>query len=211
MYLETERLILRPWQEDDREPFARLNADPEVMRYFPSALTREKSDALIDIARERTREDGFCFSPVEEKATGRFLGFVGLSRPRYASPLPFDPCIEIGWRMDRSVWGQGYATEAARAWIGFGFETLGLNEIVSFTAVPNQPSQRVMQRLGMRRNAEDDFFSFGDRAGTPPGAACALPALADRLDAWPYDMTVRASSSSLRLVIGNEQAPSRQR
>ena len=158
MHLETERLIIRPWQDEDKEPFAQLNADPEVMRYFPSVLSREKSDALIDIARERTQEDGFCFSPIEEKATGAFLGFVGLSRPRYATPLPFDPCVEIGWRLGRAAWGQGYATEAARAWIGFGFETLDLEEIVSFTAVLNERSQKVMQRLGMHRNPKDDFL-----------------------------------------------------
>jgi RimJ/RimL family protein N-acetyltransferase len=158
MYLETERLIIRPWKDEDREPFARLNADRQVMRYFPSVLTREKSDALIEIARERTQADGFCFSPIEEKVTGAFLGFVGLSRPRYARPLPFDPCVEIGWRLARFAWGQGYATEAARAWVGFGFETLGLDEIVSFTTVTNEPSQRVMQRLGMHRDPNDDFL-----------------------------------------------------
>ncbi len=158
MYMETERLIIRPWKEEDRDPFAQLNADAEVMRYFPSTLSGERSDALMDTARERTREDGFCFSPIEEKTSGSFLGFVGLSRPRYATPLPFDPCVEIGWRLSRAAWGQGYATEAARAWIGFGFETLGLQETVSFTAVVNERSQRVMQRLGMQRNPQDDFL-----------------------------------------------------
>ena len=119
MHLETERLIIRPWKDEDREPFARLNADRQVMRYFPSVLTREKSDALIEIALERTSTDGFCFSPIEEKATGAFLGFVGLSRPRYTKPLPFDPCVEIGWRLARSAWGHGFATEAADVELAF--------------------------------------------------------------------------------------------
>lgn len=167
MYLETERLIIRPWKEEDREPFARLNADPEVMRYFPSVLTRDKSDALIETARDRTRTDGFCFSPIEEKASCKFLGFVGLSRPRYAMPLPFDPCVEIGWRLDRSAWGKGYATEAARAWLGFGFETLGLDEIVSFTAATNERSQKVMRRLGMQRDPDDDFLHPAIEPGHP--------------------------------------------
>ena len=167
MYLQTERLIIRPWKEKDREPFARLNADPEVMQYFPSVLTREKSDALIETARDRTRTDGFCFSPIEEKATSKFLGFVGLSRPRYATPLPFDPCVEIGWRLDRSAWGKGYATEAAKAWLGFGFETLGLDEIVSFTAVTNERSQKVMKRLGMQRDPDDDFLHPAIEPGHP--------------------------------------------
>ncbi|WP_417677935.1 GNAT family N-acetyltransferase [Roseibium sp.] len=187
MYLKTERLILRPWQEEDKEPFARLNADREVMRYFPSVLTREKSDALIDIARERTREDGFCFSPIEEKETGTFLGFVGLSRPRYAKPLPFDPCVEIGWRLARAAWGKGYATEAARAWIGFGFETLGLDEIVSFTAVSNERSQRVMERLGMHRDPQDDFLHPAIEPSHPlaPHVLYRLP----RSD-WKHTLTV---------------------
>jgi len=167
MYLETERLIIRPWQDEDRDPFSRLNADREVMKYFPSTLTRERSDALIDSARERIGDDGFCFSPIEEKATGRFLGFAGLSRPRYATPLPFDPCVEIGWRPARFAWGQGFATEAARAWLRIGFETLGLDEIVSFTTVVNQRSRRVMERLGMRRNPADDFLHPALEPGDP--------------------------------------------
>lgn len=153
--LETERLFLRPWQESDLEPFAELCADSEVMRYFPAVLSREESEALIARAVMKTRDDGFCFQPVEEKTSGRFLGFVGLSRP--ACDLPFTPCVEVGWRLARTAWGQGYASEAARAWLRFGYETLDLAEIVSFTAVQNVPSQAVMRRIGMHRDEADDF------------------------------------------------------
>ncbi|WP_417687323.1 GNAT family N-acetyltransferase [Roseibium sp.] len=156
-YLETDRLILRRWTDADRFAFAAMNADPEVMRYFPSTLNRVESDKLYDKAVLLTQKDGFCFSPVEDKETGEFLGFVGLSVPRFEPELPFDPCVEVGWRLIRKAWGQGLATEAARAWIGFGFETLKLEEIVSFTTITNLPSQRVMQRLGMIRSMADDF------------------------------------------------------
>lgn len=153
--LETERLVLRPWREEDLDPFAALCADAEVMRYFPAPLTREESKALIARAIEKTWEDGFCFQPVEEKASGRFLGFVGLSKP--GAPLPFTPCVEVGWRLARAAWGQGFASEAARAWLRFGYETLDLNEIVSFTALENLPSQAVMRRIGMERDMAADF------------------------------------------------------
>ncbi len=153
--LQTERLVLRPWASTDLDPFAALCADREVMRYFPAPLSREESSALIERAIAKMREDRFCFQPIEERATGRFLGFVGLSRPTHA--LPFNPCVEIGWRLARSAWGRGYATEAARAWLRFGFETLDLAEIVSFTSVANAPSRKVMERLGMSHDPADDF------------------------------------------------------
>ncbi|WP_067338394.1 GNAT family N-acetyltransferase [Stappia indica] len=153
--IETERLILRPWADEDREPFAALNGDPQVMRYFPSVLQRAESDAMVETARQRVLEDGFCFQPAAIKETGRFIGFVGLNRPRHA--LPFAPCVEVGWRLSRDAWGHGYASEAARAWLRFGFETLGLEEIVSFTTVTNTPSRRVMERIGMERDEAGDF------------------------------------------------------
>lgn len=155
---ETERLIIRPWNDRDKEPFARLNSDPEVMRYFPSVLTREQSDAFVERARQKTQSDGFCIWPIDEKQSAQFLGFVGLAIPRYQKPLPFEPCVEIGWRLDRSAWGKGYATEAAHAWLRFGVETLRLEEIVSFTARLNRRSQRVMQRLGMTYDPADNFL-----------------------------------------------------
>ena len=158
IFLETRRLRLRCWETKDAEPFAELCADPEVMRYFPETLTREKSDLLISRCREKQASDGFSLSAAEVKATGEFLGFVGLSRPSYAAPLPFDPCVEIGWRLKRSAWGKGYASEAAKAWLRFGFETIGLDEVVAFTTAANEPSRRVMERIGMRRDLEGDFL-----------------------------------------------------
>ncbi|MEP3045310.1 MAG: GNAT family N-acetyltransferase [Roseibium sp.] len=155
--METDRLLVREWQDDDLDPFAEMCADPEVMRYFPAPLTREQTAILIDIAIRKQKEDGFCFVPVETKSNREFLGFVGLSIPAYAKPLPFDPCVEVGWRLKRPAWGNGYATEAAKAWLRFGFETVDLTEIVSFTTKGNRPSREVMKRLGMVRNAEDDF------------------------------------------------------
>ncbi|WP_422373927.1 GNAT family N-acetyltransferase [Roseibium sp.] len=157
VFLETDRLLLRAWQEDDVEPFAALCADPEVMRHFPEPLTREKSEQLIARAKEKQEKDGFSIAPVEIRKTGEFLGFVGLNVPTYAAPLPFDPCVEIGWRLSKSSWGKGYASEAARAWLRFGFETVGLEEIVAFTIPANLPSQKVMERIGMTRDFDGDF------------------------------------------------------
>jgi len=158
MCFETERLIVRDWLESDLEPLAALNADPEVMRYFPSVQSREMSADFIARCRAKKVIDGFCFSPVALKETGVFIGFVGLSRPGYSEPLPFDPCVEIGWRLASDHWGKGYASEAARGWLRFGFETLDLAEIVSFTAAVNKPSARVMERIGMARDEEGDFL-----------------------------------------------------
>ncbi|GAA0784817.1 N-acetyltransferase [Roseibium denhamense] len=155
--LETNRLILRSWRDDDLDPLAEICADPEVMRYFPATLSRDETAGLIKWARDKTSKDGFCFGPVETKSDGAFLGFVGLSVPDYPKPLPFFPCVEVGWRLKRSAWGMGYASEAAREWIRFGFETIGLKEIVSFTTVTNTPSRRVMERIGMTYSPSEDF------------------------------------------------------
>lgn len=158
VFLETQRLWLRGWVDADREPFAALCADPEVMRYFPETLARQKADELIDRCLAAQVLNGFSLAPVELKETGEFIGFVGLSRPACAKPLPFDPCVEIGWRLNRAAWGKGYASEAARAWLRFGFETEGLAEIVAFTIPANKASQKVMQRIGMARDATGNFL-----------------------------------------------------
>ena len=158
IYLETDRLFLRAWQSDDLDAFAEMCADPVVMRYFPDTLSRTQTSELIERAMDKQQREGFCFAPAEVKGSGEFLGFVGLSRPSYAKPLPFDPCVEVGWRLKQSAWGKGYASEAARAWLRFGFETIGLDEIVSFTIPANEPSQKVMQRLGMTRDLAGDFL-----------------------------------------------------
>lgn len=152
--LTTQRLLLRPWQDADRAPFAQLNADPEVMRFFPSTQTRAQSDRSIDLWTQELDERGWSNWAVERVADGQFIGFVGLTVPRRA--LPFMPCVEVGYRLARQHWGQGLATEAAGEALRFGFQALGLAEIVSFTARLNLPSQAVMQRLGMA-NANEDF------------------------------------------------------
>jgi RimJ/RimL family protein N-acetyltransferase len=151
--LRTARLLLRQWRDDDLAPFAELNADAEVMRYFPSTMTREASDALAEFQRAAIAERGWGLWAVE--ADGRFVGFVGLAEPRFEAH--FLPAVEIGWRLRRDAWGQGYATEAAREVVAFGFGELGLDEIVSFTAVANAPSRRVMERIGMTHDPADDF------------------------------------------------------
>lgn len=150
--LETPRLILRPWRESDREPFARMTADPRVMEYFVSCLTREESDALVDRATAHLREHGFTFFAAELRHTGDFIGMIGLATERHICDG-----VEIGWRLAAEFWNQGLATEGARAALRFGFEELGLDEIVAFTAAGNMRSRRVMEKLGMTYNPADDF------------------------------------------------------
>ena len=152
MDLSSPRLLLRPWRDSDRKPFAMMGQDPRVMRYFPAPLTRAQSDALIDRAMEGIRTRGYGFWAVERKDTEAFIGFVGLSVPSYG--LPCGPCIEVGWRLHSDHWGQGFATEASRVALRFGFEKIQLEEIVSFTSLVNRASEAVMERLGMVRDAE---------------------------------------------------------
>ena len=146
---------MRPWQDQDRAPFAELNADPEVMRHFPATLTREESDAAVDRYRAHMDKHGFGLWATVLRTTGAFVGSVGISIPRFEAS--FTPCTEVGWRVHRSHWNQGYATEAARAAIEFGFREIGLREILSFTPHGNVASRRVMEKLGMTRRADDDF------------------------------------------------------
>lgn len=153
--LRTPRLVLRQWREADLEPFAALNADLEVMRYFPAPLTREESDALAERARSGISARGWGLWVLELIEGASFIGFVGLAEPRFDAH--FTPTVEVGWRLAREQWGQGYATEAARAAVEFGFVELELDEIVSFTSVLNERSRRVMERLGMTHDPADDF------------------------------------------------------
>jgi RimJ/RimL family protein N-acetyltransferase len=153
--LPTERLLLRQWREDDLEPFAAMNADPEVMRFFPAPLTREESDGLARALQAEIAGRGWGLWAVEVLDDGAFAGFVGITEPSFEAH--FTPAVEIGWRLARESWGRGYATEAARAALAFAFDELGLPEIVSFTSVGNEPSRRVMERLGMRHDPADDF------------------------------------------------------
>ncbi|WP_421901585.1 GNAT family N-acetyltransferase [Maridesulfovibrio sp.] len=149
---KSERLVLRGWQDSDYAPFARINADPDVMRYFPAPLSEAESNANADTMRALIGERGWGFWAVEIPKVAPFIGFVGLHIPSVI--LPFSPCVEIGWRLDKQFWGHGYATEAAQFALEYGFTDLGLEEIVSFTATQNKPSQAVMKRLGMSRESE---------------------------------------------------------
>jgi RimJ/RimL family protein N-acetyltransferase len=159
--LRTERLLLRPWRDADLPAFAELNADPEVMRYMPSTLSRADSDALA--ARIRASFEARGYGPWAVEAEGAFIGFTGLAHPTFESH--FTPCVEVAWRIAKSHWGRGYATEAARAALRAAFVHLGLREVVSFTVPSNTRSIRVMEKLGMRRDLAGDF----DHPLLPPG------------------------------------------
>lgn len=153
--LTTERLLLRPWRPEDREPFAALNADPEVAEFLPRPITREQSDELVDRTEAQFVEHGYGLWAVEVPGEIPFAGFVGLSLPTFEAS--FMPCVEVGWRLARESWGRGFATEAARAALRFGFTEVGLDEILSFTVPANLRSRRVMERLGMQRDPALDF------------------------------------------------------
>jgi ribosomal-protein-alanine N-acetyltransferase len=153
--LRTPRLRLRQWVDADLEPFAELNADPEVMRYLPGPLSRAESDADAANCRAFIAEHGYGVWAVEVIDVAPFAGFVGLSDSHFEAR--FTPAFQIRWRLAREHWSRGYATEAARAALAFGFDTLGLEEIVSWTTTGNGASRRVMERIGMSRDAADDF------------------------------------------------------
>ena len=166
---ETARLRLRHWIASDREPFAALNADPKVMKYFPTPLERSASDAMADRCQALIAERGWGLWAVETRGAHEFIGFVGLHIPTAA--LPFNPCVEIGWRLSHSHWGKGLATEAAHAALRFGFEQLAVAEIVSFTALANLRSRAVMARLGMVET--DEIFDHPSiPVGSPLRAHC---------------------------------------
>lgn len=153
--LQTQRLILRNWQFADLEPFARLNADCEVMKYFPAALSRQQSNQLVQRIEAHHQIHGFGLWAVEERLTGIFMGFIGLNVPSFSAY--FTPTVEVGWRLARPFWGKGYATEGAKKAISYGFNVLELSEIVSFTSKLNLRSIAVMKRLGMSHQVADDF------------------------------------------------------
>jgi RimJ/RimL family protein N-acetyltransferase len=156
-----ERLILRQWRDSDLEPFAEMNADPEVMRYFPARLTKEESAASMERLRRAIDERGWGLWAVD--VDGVFAGFTGLNVPSFFAP--FTPCTEIGWRFRREFWGRGLAYRAACEAVAFGFESLKLAEIVSFTAATNLRSRRLMERLKFQRDAGEDF----DHPSIPEG------------------------------------------
>lgn len=153
--LTTARLQLRSWRDEDLEPFAALNADPRVREFFPSVQTRQESAESMQYIRDHWAQRGFGPWAVEVLGGAPFIGFIGLNVPSFDAP--FMPSVELGYRLAHDHWGYGYATEGARAAIAFGFTTVGLAEIVAMTAAGNVRSRRVMTRLGMTRNAADDF------------------------------------------------------
>jgi RimJ/RimL family protein N-acetyltransferase len=149
IFVETPRLILRSWLPSDYEPYIAMNQDPEVMEFFPSLLTAEQSTEHIQSFIEKITGYGYGFFAAERKDNGQFIGFTGLSRPGFEAA--FTPCVEIGWRLSRENWGRGFATEAAKACLKFGFEDLGLDKIYSFTSVHNKRSEHVMEKIGMKK------------------------------------------------------------
>jgi RimJ/RimL family protein N-acetyltransferase len=159
--IQTSRLLMRRWREADRAPFAALNADAEVMRHFPEPLSRSLSDAMVDRITARFEDQGFGLWALEVRATGQFIGFTGLHP--MPEGIPGAGGMEVGWRLARQAWHQGYATEAARAAVDLAFGPLGLPELWSQTAVTNEASQAVMKRLGMTHHA------FFDHQTLPAG------------------------------------------
>lgn len=162
VHIETERLLLRDWADSDADTFAAINADPAVMEFFPAALDRAQSDAFLARIRDGLARDGYGLYAVETKAENELIGFTGLARPGFDAP--FMPATEIGWRLARRAWGEGYASEAAKAVLDRAFGSFGLEELVSFTAEWNLPSRRVMERIGMTRDPNGDFL----HPGVPP-------------------------------------------
>ncbi len=153
--IETERLYLRQWQASDFAPFAEMNANPKVMAYFPKLLTTSMSNTIANKCQSLIDDNGWGFWAVSLKETDAFIGMVGLNNAN--ADMPFSPAVEIAWRLDNDYWGLGYATEAARASLNFAFVELGIEEVVSFTAVINKRSQLVMERLGMT-NTQENFY-----------------------------------------------------
>ena len=153
--ISTSRICLRTWQASDQLSFAQMNADSQVMEYFPSTLTENETQALIERINEHLRCHQFGLWAAELKETKEFIGFIGLSIPSFSTH--FTPCVEIGWRLARQYWGQGLATEGAKAVLDYGFSQFDLDEIVSFTALGNYRSRRVMEKIGLTRQEKDDF------------------------------------------------------
>jgi [ribosomal protein S5]-alanine N-acetyltransferase len=143
----TERLGLREWKEADLQPFAEMNMDPDVMRYYPAVLSVKETGEMIGRIRAHFEKNHFGLWAVENKLTNEFIGYTGFYIPAFESF--FTPCVEIGWKFKKHQWGYGFATEAAHACLRYGFETLHFNKIVSFTSVLNKKSENVMKRIGM--------------------------------------------------------------
>ena len=155
--IKTKRLILRLWKEEDLEPFAKINADPRVREYFPGLLNRQESDRSVKLMSDHIERCGWGFWATSLIQTGEFIGFIGLEDVHFRVHSTHTPTIEIGWRLAFNYWGKGYATEGALAVLQYGFESLSLKEIGSSTAVQNQRSRHVMEKIGMHHDPKDDF------------------------------------------------------
>ena len=164
--LETSSLLLRPWEDRDREAMADIQGDPLVRRCFLRTLTRQEALDDLDLAQQRARENGFHFQAAELKATGDLVGQIGIGvvPDKTRAAIPNHPRVEIGWVLAPRFWGRGLAPDGARAWLGYAW-SIGLDEIVAFTAKKNLPSQRVMQKIGMQREPSDDY----EHPTIPPG------------------------------------------
>jgi RimJ/RimL family protein N-acetyltransferase len=158
-----DRIRLRHWCDEDQVPFATMNSDARVMEFFPRCLSRFESDAMINGIQKHFSERGFGLWAIEVLGVAPCIGFAGFAVPRFSAH--FTPCVEIGWRLAFEHWGHGYATEAARVALAYGFGTLALSEVVSFTSTANHRSRAVMERLGMCRDPADDF----DHPALPEG------------------------------------------
>ncbi|RWM23376.1 MAG: N-acetyltransferase [Mesorhizobium sp.] len=186
--IRTERLILRNWEDRDRELFYRINSDERVMEFFPFRRDRAAADAKMDEFRAWIAEDGYGFAAAEIIETRECIGFIGLLGTDH---LPFLPAgtVEIGWRLAPEFWGHGYVTEAAEAWLAYGFETLGLEEIVSFAVKNNSRSTAVMERLGMVADPASDF----DHPGIPDSHAALKRHVFYRLTAKDWQARKKAA------------------
>jgi 3-dehydroquinate dehydratase/shikimate dehydrogenase len=153
--IKTDRLLLRSWQEEDLDPLAQLNTDPRVMEFLPTLLTREESRARLELYNQHIKDHGWGLWAVSAPGVSDFIGWIGLWPIGFEAH--FTPAVEVGWRLLPKFWGQGYATEGARASLEYGFNTLNLNEIVSITVPANLRSIRVMKKLGMHHDPKDDF------------------------------------------------------
>ncbi|MCX2180842.1 GNAT family N-acetyltransferase [Streptomyces sp. SKN60] len=189
--LRTGRLVLRAWREEDLGPWAEMNADPEIRRHLGELLSRAESDATVARMREEFAARGYGWWAVESRETGEFLGRAGLDR--VGEGLPYGG-VDVGWRLKRDAWGYGYATEAGRACLEFGFGVLGLSEIVASTTVRNLRSQAVMRRLGMTRDPADDFEDPSAPEG--PLKACVLHRM--RRERWEALRSNLAESIEIR-------------
>ncbi len=154
----SERLGFRNWLTEDIEILSALNADSEVMEFFPSIQTREQSEKFIAQMQNEFGEKGFCYFAVDQLDTNELIGFIGIHEHTFESD--FTPCIDIGWRLKRSVWYQGFATEGAKRVLEYAFNELKIEKIVSFTPIINTPSENVMKKLGLKRLRTFDFPLF---------------------------------------------------